>query len=1490
MLKCIFFAVQVTVSILFDPIFTCENRPHSYSFRTEEYNNVTEISDCAWDSANLKEKHLGRLSSFEDATWLPQSEVAEIGIATTRKLNCTWSEILPSSEFCQTKKTRSVPCFGVQCHSGEESAELKPHNRDGRDGGPGCIRAVRSAEEPPLLSSAPAGPWSHSPFALIRPLADAMLREARRRSLPRHKNIRSLAQPPTFGLTFHKCAQVDAAKEFPLVTFFLLINNTGTPAATDLSQLGIQDAVSGLTIVNNSGAVVEKGFQSFTSDSLSAGSVYVVKYTASVKGHRNEILALPAYLTFSNASQNDINLFGPVVANFTLRVTSAEKISPNHSVHFAGFVGAFLLSALLLSLGLALLPRIQAAAQKHPLQQRKNRAVLSGDGDPEYATCNISETAKEEAAFEDKMVDIMVLEDPQNMYQALENLDMSNLLRAATSLESVRVQIHKDVVAALLRGLRLRGLLSAQAERRLLSVLQGQLMGMEGKLKEEHVARMAALAGQCNMETRQEMEAEHRREASEKDRAGLLFQHADQQVVLECSVLLDKLHKLDQNRLQRSLLARHEEASAQVQRQIVVRRRVELHKIFSEELEEATRMGEMEKNVANDLLHDYFTCQDQLEEVLDVFLATHRSVLGERHAQRQFLVHSLQSLKSLICEVFAKTSGQVESWFRDLRSDHPSPREASVAEDQLNLLLEKAQKELVLVKQGLDEALTRERSAMHCGLVKKRRGLISDKLQEHKQKQKELSVLSRTCEEGLDPAHYLISWQNLLIAQCLELGELINNLDEEAAADIRKVTMRAIHSAVAEVKALQPGAAQALLGLGAPRFLLQPELVGGAMPEAQEWLQQEGKAAVRTLQSTRDALQDCMELELQEQQALRQRGRAFFQALCEAQLTLSEEELLQMKLEFQKCMSRMDRCLVLPRALSRSRLQAFLSQWRKEALERSELGLAAAPPGKQAEKKPRVKVAAPEHRQSPDLSDLLLFQKQAEEKIRLYEQEKEMERTAMKKVLEEMRSERELELRAQEESLAVQTAALHFQKAEKRSRVLETYGALLSLQSLLVENMRVSGTLGGAEITHCIHSHGLGLEEAELVLQRERAEWEVLSTAHSGGAAPGDTDDDDDDEDDDEEGGLFHVNQNCRIAVSLQGALEKREQILSTLDESMREKDTRHQVMEDLKDQLEFKRLHMHLDQDLEFTADLLKRGQTPVAVVLETLRLLLPTAPESDLLSLVDALCPKQAAAPPTSERDRGWADGSRNSLLARLRGDMVSRNVWTGLQDREKERMVKKRQRLLGKLFSECCAESSRSPRLVSAAGRSGEAPRGAEISGSGTLAATGGESPREPQAGPFPAPTPNLASVTAPTPVPDPTLNPAPVPDPLLNSTPVPTFNPTLVPNPTLNPTPVPTLNPAPVPTLHLTPVANLTLNPANVPTLNPTPSPNPAPIPNPVPNPAPAAEVWDMPHTGEKVFVFRLQPESQDSADRPGGKRGKKRNFLNFKKGSIAPQDQ
>lgn len=112
---------------------------------------------------------------------------------------------------------------------------------------------------------------------------------------------------------------------------------------------------------------------------------------------------------------------------------------------------------------------------------------------------------------------------------------MSTLLRATNNLEVTRIQIYKDVISSLLGGLMSRGHTSIQTQQRLLSVLDGQLLGMEGRLKEERGARMAALANRCNLESREEMEAEHHREAAEKAQAELLYKQADQQVIFTLS-------------------------------------------------------------------------------------------------------------------------------------------------------------------------------------------------------------------------------------------------------------------------------------------------------------------------------------------------------------------------------------------------------------------------------------------------------------------------------------------------------------------------------------------------------------------------------------------------------------------------------------------------------------------------------------------------------------------------------------------------------------------------------------------------------------------------------------------------------------------------------------------------------------------------------------------------------------------------------------------
>ncbi|XP_028303868.1 limbin-like isoform X2 [Gouania willdenowi] len=1171
---------------------------------------------------------------------------------------CCCHNVTHSGDELKNGAGRQLLCDGT---SVELSGDTGPH-RNGRLYAPqavdhesgGTLSNVISLwmmgpeEESPLSSSA-AGPWDHSLYSSFSHISKLLHLRSRRSTVTRYSPGVSLPQslksPSTFGVKFLKCAQVKLNTDPPQLTFFLRIHNMGPASGTNLSQVAVRDSISGIVPLKTAGKVVERGYQTFTIDSLSAGSQIVVQYTAHVRSHKSEILELPAFLTFSNASQNDVSMFGPLTTNLTLRVNSTNRIYPNHGVHFAGFVAGFFVTLLLLLLVFLAFNLIGLRTRINLLHQRRIRR----DSDFEYADCNLSETVKDEAAFEDKMVDIMVLEDPQNMYKALENLEMSTRLHATNSLEAMRIQLYKDITSALLGGLRSQGQASGQSQQRLLSVLHGQLLGMEGRLKEERGARMAALAARCNLETRKEMEAEHHREAAEKAQAELMCQHADQQELLQCSVLLEKLHKLRQNQLQHSLLVRHEEASAQVQRQIIVWRRVELHKIFSEELEEATRMGELEKSTAKSLQHRYFTYQDQLEEVLDVVLANQRYVIAERSAQRKFLLHSLHSLNSLISDTFSSTSSNLDIWFSHMKGG------SSVPAEQLEQLQEKAQKELVCVRQRLDESLNQERRAMRCGLIKKRRELISDLVRVHKQKQRELSSLSKALEDQRAITEHLHSWQNLLTAHSSELAELINNLDEEAAADIRKMTMHVIQSSMTDIKAILPTASQSLLALQ-PRAghcsALEEESVAGSgqnpgqgvsvMLQGQERLHQEGKAALHTLSCTREVLRKETDKELQEQKELRTQCREFFRSLCLSQLALSEDDELRMKLEFQKCFSVKDHCLVLPHAVCRRKLHRALEGWREEREKHMNNMM--------------LKRKTSGSREKSGSSDLLLLKRRLKEKIGLFEKEKEMESELMNKVLEETQREREDDLCCQADSLAMQMAMIHYQKAERWIKVVETLRAMLTLHSLLVQLLRERKVLDTSHMAQTIQSYCLGLEEAEQQLQKERKELDGLLTSQlraecrkTQQRASGEEEEDSKDED------VFQLQPDCRMTTILQEALYKREQVIALLAGRFQVMSTNNQAMKDLREQTELKRLYATCDQDLEFASRLVKQSQLSAEVLLETLRLLLPTLPESELLSITDALCPK----PHSDTEHHGCSEDLDTVLLLKLRKDVVERNM---------------------------------------------------------------------------------------------------------------------------------------------------------------------------------------------------------------------------------------
>ncbi|XP_076844670.1 limbin-like isoform X2 [Brachyhypopomus gauderio] len=1106
-----------------------------------------------------------------------------------------------------------------------------------------------SGDEAP--SSAAAAPWGH---AFIGRLTEAALGWGHQALDPRLRDPQhpfAQIRPSAVGLIFQKCAQIETGSELLRVRFYLVIKSP--PEGDDLLQLRIRDTVANTTLLQTGGVVQERGYQTFTTDSLPAGSSYVETYTASMKVSRNEVLSLPAFLSFSKNSENDISLFDPVVANFTLRLNATEKVYAHHGLHFAGFSGGFLASTVLLSFMLLSASCLYNTWHKHSSHHRRRRDLGGG---VELVEGVSIESSNEEAAFENKIISIMALEDPQNVFQALDNLEMSTLLREALAVEDTRVQLVKGVFGALLGGVGVAG-------QRLVPVLLGQVLGMEGRLQEEQVVQMATLAAQCSMETQREMEALHHKHTTEKTHAERL-QHAEQKAVLEYTVLLERLQKMEQRCLQQGRLARQEEARAQAQRHIALRRRAELHAIFTEELQEAASVGELEEDMANQLLHGYYTCQDQLEEVLDLFVANQRAVLSERHARRDFLLQGVCGLQELLWDVFTISSQHIDCWFTEIH------REGGLSDDQCSQQLEHAQLELRRVKQSSEDTINRERSTMHGDIIKTRQASISEMLCEQK---RELQDRSSVCVGQVD--QYLLQRQTVLLAHSMQLSELITHLDQQAATEIRKMLLRVLQGAVVELKAVVAAVSRALRELGVPRWLLHREVGAEALAEAQERLRVRRKTSTDDLRASRCFIQQRRRQEIHQQKVLRERLRQFCRSVCASQTAMSEKDLLRVRLESVKRTCGLDRCLVLPRARWQAGLFASLTITQCSQRGSDPDASEDADSGNTSLRLKGSKTVLSSGECSTEASvpakdlDLHSLIRSVEERIYFHQQERRRN-TCVEEVYEDW----DQKARECEQGVAQVVVAVQWERRERRLRVLETHSALLELLTMLLPH--VPHTPADQELTNTVQAQSLALEELEFQLQKEEAELVYDCSSDEVWAAADRMDVE-----------LFGVDEDCRMATSLQEALCKRQQLTHTLTERLMEEIRRQQVMEDVREKLELKPLYAHCEQDLALAAVLVKLSGVTLDVLQELLHLLLPTLPEGELQSLLDALSPK-AAQELEPCRD----------LVDRLRKDIVKRNLSSCYQhtDRQTGRILKKKQTLLAKLFSSSAEGSKGIPKV--------------------------------------------------------------------------------------------------------------------------------------------------------------------------------------------------
>ncbi|KAM4810672.1 limbin isoform X2 [Urocitellus parryii] len=1138
---------------------------------------------------------------------------------------------------------------------------------------------------PVPTSAASPGLWTHSLFAFAPswPKRNLFKRESAV-TPPLYGDIsRQVQGTSENGVIFQKCALVSGQSEPQTVLIHLFVNNTKTPSSANLSELLVLDDITGLTLRESVGNKTQDGFQAFRKKFLQVGDSYWVTYTASLDSEAvgtGERLALPAQLTFQSSSPNRTQL------KALLTITAEEKVLPNHGLHAAAFFTAFLVSLALSWTVLFFFARYQCLQGGVLARRRVQRAESKLEPSPFTSAGGVNE----DLSLNDQMVDILTSEDPGSMLQALEELEIATLNQADADLEACRTQISKDVIALLLRSLTSGGHLSPQAERRMALVFRKQFLLLEKEVQEEYDRKMLALTAECDLETKKKTENQYQREMLATEEVEELLKRVSERSAAECRGLLRTLHGLEQEHLRSALALHQEEDFAQAHRQLAIFQRNELHSIFFAQIKSAILKGDLKPEAAKMLLQDYSKLQggggghklilegsalpswydmqvcdrvdvhmvcrryshpraspgfrENVEELMDFFQATKRYHLSKRFGHREYLVQNLQCTETRVQGLLSTAAAQLTQ----LIQKHE--RAGYLDEDQMEVLLERAQTEVFSIKQKLENDLKQEKKKLHQKLVTKRRREL---LQKHKEQRRQQLSTGEALRAAEDAGQYLGQWRSMVAEHSAALEELQEGLDQAALDDLRALTLALSEKATEALRRLQSsGMTQELLKRSVPWLFLQQILeehgqesaARAAQLEAEE--RERGQEGVR---SVRQRLQeDAPEASVEEQAELRCWERLIFLRLCCWAFSLSEEELLRMRQEVHGCFAQMDRSLALPKIRARVLLQRFQTSWREAEVLKLDQAL-AAPELQSKTRKPRSK----------SKSKVDLLKKCIEDKIRLFEEQAPED--LVEKVRGELLRERVQRLEAQEGRFAESLVAVQFQKAARATETLSAFTALLSIQGLLLEELRESETLSQAACSQILQSHSPELQELERRLEDQLAQQEaaqqqqaLASWQHwvAGGpgllSEPGEED------------------SERPISTVLQQALGKGQKLLDLHQQSWRQEQQDSAVLEDLLENMETDTFATLCGQELRLASYLCKMAMVPGATLCRLLSVLLPAGSQPQLLALLYSVSEKHSDRPADHE-GREQADPGRRrkhqawwqALERELRGDLTARGL---------------------------------------------------------------------------------------------------------------------------------------------------------------------------------------------------------------------------------------
>ncbi|XP_053560124.1 limbin isoform X2 [Bombina bombina] len=482
-----------------------------------------------------------------------------------------------------------------------------------------------------LTSAASGSVWSQSVFFLI----PSWIKKSfiKREAVPNRPQQRDGSRISWNGIIFLKCAMVNNREDLETATVHLLINSTDVSSpAMNMSNLIISDNITGIAIKDVSGTSTAsvKGIQTFRKESLKAGEYILITYTASLNAEFAKYgseFYLPAQLTFQNSSEGSSKL---LVAPFTITANGNLKVVPNHGLHGAAFVIAFIVSLVLTGAICFAVYYIKKKRQS----SLETKSKFKNEQKLEQSQINLQENANEDFIVYDKMIDILAFEEAENMLQALEDSEITNMSQADSYLEISRVHIYKDVTSIFVRNLTITLNLSPHETKMLSTVLNEQWTDLEKRINEEQQRRIVALTAECSLDTRKQMDIQYRKQkaaSTEAEESSTEYKH-----------LLDNLHDLEQAEMKRLLLFKQEEQFAKSHRQLSIAYRTELHNIFFDQLHNSVSRGKMKPDVQSVMIENYLKVQEESEDLMDFIQANKKYHMSRRISNRKNLIYSIQ--------------------------------------------------------------------------------------------------------------------------------------------------------------------------------------------------------------------------------------------------------------------------------------------------------------------------------------------------------------------------------------------------------------------------------------------------------------------------------------------------------------------------------------------------------------------------------------------------------------------------------------------------------------------------------------------------------------------------------------------------------------------------------------------------------------------------------------------------------------------------------